>query len=55
MSMRRGIIESPFRSSSGFPPLAWWQGSMNRVYARHAMLDCPLRGEAPLASHLLYP
>jgi hypothetical protein len=28
---------------------------LNRVYARHAMLDCLLRGEAPFASHLLYP
>jgi hypothetical protein len=35
--------------------LSWWELLMNRAYARHAMLDCLLRGEAPLASHLLYP
>ncbi|MBJ6983979.1 hypothetical protein [Luteimonas sp. MC1750] len=41
---RRVIIESPF---AGDVP-------RNESYARAALKDCLLRGEAPLASHLLY-
>jgi hypothetical protein len=41
--MRLVIVESPFR---GVPDAV--------AYARAALLDCLLREEAPLASHLLY-
>jgi hypothetical protein len=41
---RRVIIESPFAGDVG----------RNIAYARAAMRDCLLRGEAPIASHLLY-
>jgi hypothetical protein len=39
------IIESPFRGDT----------ERNTLYARRAMLDCIIRGEAPLCFHLLYP
>lgn len=42
--MRRVIVESPFKG----------QLSRNLTYARRALKDCLLRGEAPFASHLLY-
>lgn len=42
--MRRVILESPFAG----------QLSRNLTYARRALRDCLLRGEAPFASHLLY-
>ena len=42
--MRRVIIESPFAGDV----------ERNMDYARAAMRDCLLRGEAPYASHLLY-
>lgn len=46
--MRRVIIESPFSA-----PTFWgrWQ---NKRYARRCLRDSLSRGEAPLASHLLY-
>lgn len=43
--MRRVIIESPL--SGDF--------DANVLYARRCLLDSLNRGEAPLASHLLYP
>ena len=43
--MRRVIIESPFAGDT----------ERNLGYARACLRDCLLRGEAPLASHLLYP
>ncbi len=43
--MRLVIIESPFAGDV----------ARNVEYARAAMRDCLLRGEAPYASHLLYP
>lgn len=43
--MRLVIVESPYAGDV--------QG--NVLYARHALLDSIRRGEAPLASHLLYP
>lgn len=46
--MRRVILESPF-SAPWF-----WQRWLNRRYARACMLECLLRGEAPMLSHLLY-
>lgn len=45
--MRLVIIESPFAGSDE-------EIERNIEYARHAMRDSLLRGEAPLASHLLY-
>lgn len=47
--MRRVILESPFASSTP-------EGiDANIVYARRCLLDSLNRGEAPIASHLLYP
>lgn len=42
--MRRVIIESPYAGDT----------KANVIYARAAMYDSLHRGEAPLASHLLY-
>lgn len=42
--MRRVIIESPYSGATDF----------NVGYARRALADALARGEAPLASHLLY-
>lgn len=42
--MRLVIIESPFAGDV----------ERNVAYARAALRDCLLRGEAPIASHLLY-
>lgn len=46
--MRRVVIESPFRGAT--PALGW----RNKSYARSAVRDALLRGEAPIASHLLH-
>ena len=43
--MKLVIIESPYAGDV----------HRNLNYARAAMLDCLSRGEAPFASHLLYP
>jgi hypothetical protein len=45
--MRRVILESPFQGGL----LRRW---LNVRFARACMRDCLMRGEAPLASHLLY-
>ncbi len=42
--MRRVILESPYAGNV----------EANVAYARACMRDCLARGEAPLASHLLY-
>lgn len=42
--MKLVIIESPYSGAT----------AANKEYARDALLDCLQRGEAPLASHLLY-
>ncbi|HKY87627.1 MAG TPA: hypothetical protein VJL90_12765 [Pseudorhodoplanes sp.] len=42
--MRRVALESPYAGDV----------AANEAYARAAMRDCLLRGEAPIASHLLY-
>ncbi|NIR31706.1 MAG: hypothetical protein GWN84_20815 [Gammaproteobacteria bacterium] len=42
--MRRVILETPYAGSV----------RKHTAYARQCMLDCLRRGEAPLASHLLY-
>lgn len=43
--MRLVIIESPYAGDV----------ARNLAYARAAMLDCLNRGEAPWASHIIYP
>lgn len=42
--MKLVIVESPYAGNTAF----------NERYARAALRDCLLRGEAPIASHLLY-
>ena len=42
--MRRVILESPYAGDI----------ERNKAYARACLRDCLRRGEAPLASHLLY-
>lgn len=42
--MRLVILESPYAGNV----------QVNQAYCRRAILDCLSRGEAPLASHLLY-
>jgi hypothetical protein len=42
--VRRVILESPFAGDV----------EANIAYARECLRDCLLRGEAPIASHLLY-
>ena len=50
--MRKVIIESPYAAGIGIPGLIGrW---MNRRYARACVRDSLKRGEAPIASHLLY-
>lgn len=46
--MKLVIIESPFAAATA---CGRW---INRCYARRCLRDSCLRGEAPLASHLLY-
>ena len=43
------IIESPFKGSTPA------EEAENTAYAKEAMRDSLYRGEAPFASHLLYP
>ena len=43
-TMRRVIVESPYAGDI----------EANETYARAALRDCLRRGEAPIASHLLY-
>ena len=52
--MTRVILESPYAGRSRFAPLRWLQRLHNIWYARRALADSLARGEAPLASHLLY-
>lgn len=50
--MRRVILESPYAGTSLI--FGWFQRWLNRCYARRCVRDSLLRGEAPIASHLLY-
>lgn len=45
--MRRVILESPYAGN-------WLQRWLNVRYARRCVRDALQRGEAPIASHLLY-
>jgi len=44
MTMRLVIVESPYQGDV----------ERNTAYARACLRDCLLRGDAPIASHLLY-
>ena len=46
--MKRVVIESPYAAD------CQWQIADNVKYAQKAVKDSLLRGEAPIASHLLY-
>ena len=52
--MRRVIIESPFAAPAG-AWLPWLHRWRNKRYARACVRHALLAGDAPLASHLLYP
>ena len=47
--MKRVIIESPYAAANGHTV------ADHEEYARRCMADSLARGEAPFASHLLYP
>ena len=54
--MRRVIIESPYKGRlNGTETDYRLQTSKNIRYARRCLRDSLNRGEAPIASHLLYP
>lgn len=52
-TMRLVAVESPYAPPPGsaYPEA---ETAMNETYARAALADCLARGEAPIASHLLY-
>lgn len=52
--MRRVIVESPYAATSRRRIVAFMQRWRNRRYARQCVRDALRRGEAPIASHLLY-
>lgn len=52
---RRVIIESPYAGTSRNRFVALLQRLLNRAYARACVRDAIARGEAPIASHLLFP
>lgn len=55
MPARRVILESPFAPAKGADAItAAAELERNLRYARACMRDSLLRGEAPMASHLLY-
>ncbi len=48
------IVESPFAGKSADPEAYAREVAENVAYARRAVADCARRGEAPIASHLLF-
>ena len=52
--MKRVILESPFAGKGSWRLIRFINRILNRRYARACLRDSLLRGEAPLASHLLY-
>lgn len=52
--MKRVILESPYAGRSKNPIIQFFQRYLNRRYARACVRDSLQRGEAPIASHLLY-
>ena len=51
--MKRVILESPY-AGKGWWPLSVLRRLRNVRYARACVRDCLMRGETPMASHLLY-
>jgi hypothetical protein len=54
MGRRRVIIESPFRGKGKTVEEKWADEARNIEYARSCIRDCLLKGDAPVASHLLF-
>lgn len=52
---RRVLIESPYGRNQDGSRCNAAEYDRNTRYVRRAILDCLLRGEAPFASHALYP
>jgi len=52
--MRLVIVESPYRGRGRWWLLRLVDRLQNVAYARRCLRDSLMRGEAPLASHLLY-
>jgi hypothetical protein len=52
--MKLVILESPYAGKSKNRVVAFFQRWANRRYARKCVRDSLSRGEAPIASHLLY-
>lgn len=48
------VVESPFAGKGSNWLVRRWREARNKRYARAAVRDCILRGEAPTCSHLLY-
>ena len=55
MSKLRVLIESPFGSNPDGSRCTFSQYDRNAAYVRRAIFDSLQRGEAPFASHGLYP
>jgi hypothetical protein len=53
-TMRLVILESPYKGTSAYRFINWLQRKLNIYYARKCLKDSLNRGEAPIASHLLY-
>jgi hypothetical protein len=53
-AMRLVIVESPCRGTSRYKGIKRLQHWLNLRFARRCLQDCLSRGEAPIASHLLY-
>lgn len=52
--LRRVVLESPFAGQGRTQKQRLAARSRNERYARAALYDCLIRGEAPIASHLLH-
>jgi hypothetical protein len=53
--LTRVIIESPYGTRPDGSRASWPEVEENVTYARRCIADSLARGEAPFASHLLYP
>lgn len=53
-TVRRVIIESPFKPEGTSARERSEDGRRKQIYARRCLRDSLMRGESPLASHLLY-
>jgi hypothetical protein len=53
--VRLVIVESPFAGQGTTPEARAISAARNRRYLTACLRDCLLRGEAPFASHGLYP